>query len=81
VFACSFQTVALPDGTLNEYIKGPVIPALSSPLPSSAVTDITTADTGVPCLVIQGVVYTSVVAGVVTPSGQVKLTCKGAFPS
>jgi hypothetical protein len=40
------------------------------------VTDITTADTGVPCLVLDNQVIASVVAGEVSPSGRVTLTCK-----
>ena len=69
-FACKVQIVIQPGGAINQYITGSVISAGSSPLPSSAVTDITG-----PCLVLDGVVVTSIVAGVVTPSGQVKLTC------
>jgi|SRR5579862_7806721 len=76
VFSCKFQVVIQPDGAINQYITGSVITAVSDPLPSRAVTDITTADNGLPCLVLNNVVITSVVAGIVTPSGQVHLTCK-----
>ena len=72
VFSCNIQFVIQPDGGINQYITGSVIPGESSPLPSRAVSDIT----GGPCLILDGEVLTSVVAGVVTPSGQVKLTCK-----
>jgi hypothetical protein len=75
-FDCRFQIVIQPGGTLTEYLTGPVIIEGSSPLPSHAVTDISG-----PCLVLNGVVFTSIVSGVVTPSGQVKLTCKGQVPS
>jgi hypothetical protein len=76
VFSCKLQIVIQPGGGITQYLRGSVITADSSPLPSSAVTDITTADTGVPCLVLDGQVITTVVAGVVTPSGQVQLTCR-----
>jgi hypothetical protein len=73
VFSCNIQFVIQPDGAINQYLTGSVIRGEdSSPLPSQAVTDIT----GGPCLTLNNVVLTSVVAGVVTPSGQVKLTCK-----
>jgi hypothetical protein len=71
-FSCNIQLVIQPNGTITQHITGSVIPESSSPLPSRAVTDFT----GEPCLVLNNVVITSVVAGVVTPSGQVKLTCK-----
>jgi hypothetical protein len=76
LFSCAFEIVFEPNGAITQYITGSVITADSSPLPSRAVTDITTADTGVPCLVLDGEVITTVVAGVVTPSGRVMLTCK-----
>ena len=72
LFACNLQIVFGPSGTITQYLTGSVIPEESSPLPSQAVTDFT----GAPCLVLGGQVLTTVVAGVVTPSGQVKLTCK-----
>jgi hypothetical protein len=75
VFSCKIQIVIRPGGAINQYITGSVITEDSDPLPSRAVTDITTADNGLPCLVLNNVAVTSVVAGVVTPSGQVKLTC------
>ena len=72
VFSCNLQIVFGPSGSITQYVKGSVIPGDSSPLPPKAVTDIT----GGPCLVLAGQVLTTVVAGVVTPSGQVQLTCK-----
>jgi hypothetical protein len=71
-FSCSFTLVFGPNGTVTQRISGPVIPELSSPLPSRAVTDVA----GGPCLVLGGQVITTVVAGVVTPGGQAQLTCK-----
>jgi hypothetical protein len=64
--------VIQPDGTINHHITGSVIPEESSPLPSQPVTDFT----GLPCFVLDGVVLTRVTAGIVTPGGQVKLTCR-----
>ena len=73
VFSCNFQIVFGPTGSITQYIRGSVISGVdSSPLPTKAVTDVT----GGPCLVLDGQVLTTVVAGVVTPSGQVQLTCK-----
>ena len=75
-FSCNLQIVFAPNGVINQYLTGSVIPwpgaPNSSPLPSKAVTEVS----GGPCLVFDGQVITTVVAGVVTPSGQVKLTCK-----
>lgn len=73
LFSCQIQIVFGPSGTITQNISGSVIDGPSSPLPSRAVTDVT----GGPCLVLGGQVLTTVVAGVVTPSGQVQLTCKG----
>ena len=72
LFACNIQFVIQPDGTINHHITGSVIPEESSPLPSQPVTDFT----GLPCFVLDGVVLTRVTAGIVTPGGQVKLTCR-----
>jgi hypothetical protein len=72
VFSCNFQIVFGPSGSITQYITGSVIPEESSPLPSKAITDVT----GGPCLVLGGQVLTTVVAGVVTPSGHVQLICK-----
>jgi hypothetical protein len=72
LFSCKIQFVIQPDGTINHHITGSVIPTGSSPLPSQPVTDFT----GQPCLELFGVVFTRVTAGIVTPSGQVKLTCR-----
>ena len=72
VFSCKIQFVIQPGGTINHHITGSVIPEESSPLPSQPVTDFT----GLPCFVLNGVVLTRVTAGIVTPSGQVKLTCR-----
>ena len=72
VFSCKIQFVIQPDGTINHHITGSVIPEESSPLPSRPVTDFT----GQPCLELNGVVLTRVTAGIVTPGGQVKLTCR-----
>ena len=72
VFSCSIQFVIQPDGTINHHITGSVIPEESSPLPSRPVTDFT----GQPCFVLGDLVLTRITAGIVTPSGQVKLTCR-----
>ena len=72
LFSCNIQFVIQPDGTINHHITGTVIPEESSPLPSRPVTDFT----GQPCFVLNGVVLTRVTAGIVAPSGQVKLTCR-----
>jgi hypothetical protein len=72
LFSCNIQFVIQPDGTINHHITGSVIPEESSPLPSQPVTDFT----GLPCFVLDGVVLTRVTAGIVTPSRQVKLTCR-----
>ena len=72
VFSCKIQFVIHPNGTINHHITGSVIPEESSPLPSRPVTDFR----GQPCLELNGVVLTRVTAGIVTPSGQVKLTCR-----
>jgi len=70
-FSCNFQIVFQPNGAITQYLTGSVIPEGSSALPSKA-TDVS----GGSCLVIEGEVLATVVAGTVTPSGQVKLTCK-----
>jgi len=71
--ACKIQFVFQPGGTVTHHITGSVIPGEdSSPLPSRPVSDFT----GQPCLVLDGEVLTRVTSGVVTPSGQVKLTCR-----
>ena len=72
LFSCKIQFAIQPDGTINHHITGSVIPAKSSPLPSHPVTDFT----GLPCFVLNNVVLSRVTAGIVTPSGQVKLTCR-----
>jgi hypothetical protein len=72
VFSCRFQIVFGPKGSITQYISGSVIPEQSSPLPAKAVTDVT----GGPCLILDGQVLTTVVAGVVSPSGHVQLICK-----
>jgi hypothetical protein len=72
LFSCKIQFVIQPDGAINHHITGSVIPEESSPLPSQPVTDFT----GLPCFVLDGVVLSRVTAGIVTPSGQVKLTCR-----
>ena len=71
-FSCSLTLVFGPNGSVTQRLSGSVIPELSSPLPSLAVTDVV----GGPCLVLDGQVITTVVAGVVTPGGQAQLTCK-----
>jgi hypothetical protein len=76
LFSCRVQIVIEPGGAITQHITGSVSTADSSPLPSRAVRDITTADNGLPCLVLNNVVITTVVAGVVTPGGQVMLTCR-----
>ena len=72
LFSCKIQFVIQPDGAIKHHITGSVIPDESSPLPARPVTDFT----GQPCFVLNGVVLTRVTAGIVTPSGQVKLTCR-----
>jgi len=72
LFSCSIQFVAQPDGSINQHITGQVIAEESSPLPSRPVSDFE----GQPCLVLGGQVLTRVTTGIVTPSGQVKLTCR-----
>ena len=73
LFACKIQFVFQPGGTITHHITGSVIPGEdSSPLPSRPVSDFT----GQPCFVLDGEVLTRVTSGVVTPSGQVKLTCR-----
>ena len=72
LFSCKIQFVIQPDGAINHHITGSVIRDESSPLPAQPVTDFT----GRPCFVLNGVVLTRVTAGIVTPSGQVKLTCR-----
>jgi len=77
-FSCNIQIVFAPNGAINQHLTGSVVPIGpqapdSSPLPSHAVMDFA----GQPCLQFGDVVATTVVAGVVTPSGKVKLTCKG----
>jgi len=72
LFSCNIQFVIQPDGTINHHITGSVIPEDSSPLPLHPVKDFT----GQPCFVLDGVVLTRITAGIVTPSGQVKLTCR-----
>ena len=72
VFSCKIQFVIQADGTINHHITGSVIPEESSPLPLHPVKDFA----GQPCFVLDGVVLTRVTAGIVTPSGQVKLTCR-----
>ena len=71
-FSCDIRITFGPTGSITQSITGSVIPEESSALPSRATTDVT----GGPCLVLGGQVLTTVVAGVVTPSGQVQLTCK-----
>jgi hypothetical protein len=71
-FSCNFTLVFAPSGIVTQRITGSVIPGVSSPLPSQAVTTVT----GGPCLILDNQVVTTVVAGVVSPSGQVQLTCK-----
>ena len=73
LFSCKIQFVIQADGTINHHITGSVIPdEISSPLPARPVTDFT----GQPCFVLGDEVLTRVTAGIVTPSGQVKLTCR-----
>jgi hypothetical protein len=76
LFSCRVLIVIQPGGAITQYVTGSVDTADSSPLPSHAVNDITTADNGLPCLVLNGEVITTVVAGVVTPGGRVMLTCR-----
>src|SRR4051812_32153055 len=53
-FSCRIQIVIEPGGAITQYVRGSVTDG--SPLPSRAVRDITTADNGLPCLVLNGVV-------------------------
>jgi hypothetical protein len=72
-FDCTIQVVIAPDGTVNEFLKGPITGG--SDAPSTAIHDVTTADTGLLCDFTDGGT-TSIVKGTVTPSGQVNLTCR-----
>lgn len=72
-FDCTIQVVTAPDGTVNEFLKGPITGG--SAAPSTAIHDVTTADTGLLCDFTAGGT-TSIVKGTVTPSGQVNLTCR-----
>jgi hypothetical protein len=72
-FECTIHTVTTPNGTVNEYLQGPI--TLGDP-PAQAVRDVTTAETGLLCDFV-GPVTTVITQGVVTPGGQVKLTCRG----
>ncbi len=74
VFDCTIQRVIEPDGTVNEHINGPITSGPS--LPNTAIHDVTTADTGEICDVVDSTI-TAIVKGTVTPSGQVDLTCRG----
>ena len=80
VFSCRIQQVIQPNGTVTEYVKGSLDPDfanVSSAAPSSARTDITTAQTGFSCDFVNGR-FTAVVAGAVTPSGNVNMTCRSS---
>jgi hypothetical protein len=72
-FDCTIQQVITPDGTVNEYLKGPI--TSGSAAPDKARHDVTTAETGLLCDFVNGG-FTSIVQGTVTPSGQVNLTCR-----
>ena len=72
-FECSIHIVITPNGTVNEYLQGPIT---SGDPPDTAVRDVTTAETGLLCDFV-GPVTTEITQGVVTPGGQVKLTCRG----
>ena len=85
LFSCKIQFVIQPGGMFNQHnqrvakdvsllgeLCGVLFPDESSPLPAQPVTDFT----GQPCFVFNGVVFTRVTAGIVTPGGQVKLTCR-----
>src|SRR5262249_12679857 len=72
LFSCNIQFVIQPDGTINHHVTGRVIPDASSRLQSPPVADFP----GQPCFVLGGVVLTRITAGIVTPGGQVKQTCR-----
>jgi hypothetical protein len=72
-FDCTIQVVITPNGTVNEFLKGTINGGAA--LPSTAIHDVTTADTGLFCDFTGGGT-TSIVKGTVTPSGQVNLTCR-----
>ena len=72
-FECTIHRVTTPQGQINEFLQGPVTGG--SALPAKAVRDVTTAETGLLCDFVDGNV-TEIVQGVVTPGGQVKLTCR-----
>jgi hypothetical protein len=71
-FTCTVHIVFTRGGAINHQLTGSVIADGSSPLPSQPVTDFT----GQPCFVLFGEVLTRVTSGVLTPSGQVQLTCR-----
>jgi hypothetical protein len=71
LFDCTIQRVTTPNGKVVEYINGTVTEG--SPLPDKAIHDVTTAETGLFCD-FEGAEF--IVQGVVTPSGQVHLTCR-----
>ena len=75
--SCTIRIVFGPAG-ITQSIVGTVISEESDPLPSTVVTDFA----GQPCLQFEDeehggyVVLTRATAGVLTPTGQVQLTCK-----
>lgn len=76
-FDCTIHSVITPQGQVNEYVSGPVddVFGLNSALPTSADHDVTTDTGGFLCDFVNGG-YTTITQGVVTPGGQVKLTCR-----
>ena len=73
-FECTIHRVTTPGGQVNEFLQGTVTGG--SALPDKAVRDFTTAETGLLCDIF-GTTSTDITQGVVTPGGQVKLTCRG----
>jgi len=72
LFDCTIHVVISPNGKVNETVIGTVTGG--SALPSKAIHDVTTADTGLLCDFTDAGT-TSIVLGTVTPSGQVSLGC------
>jgi hypothetical protein len=71
VFQCTIQIVTTPSGTVNEYLKGPVVtPGFGYPLPTSAVHSSNVP--GTICDPTSGALY---YRETVTPSGQVDVKC------
>lgn len=71
IFQCTIQVVTNKNGVVEEWLKGTVDPAFSSPLPSQAV-QVGSVWTGEECDPFSGAIYST---GTVTPSGNINLKC------